>query len=466
MRGATWILAALAAVSCRSAGPDADEVLGMVWAHPDAPAPAPYSEPVDPDRIWTLDAILARIARANPDLAAARARVAAAEAARREAERAWIPVLTAGQSYLSTDNPSTAFALRLDQHRISLGPGFDPTPGVTERWRTELRVDLALFEPGRGERTDAASAEARAARLAATAVERRLLNAGVQAWAGLRAAQAMARVTERSVRLVEERLRQTRERAAAGAALEADVLRLEARLANARQRAQQAALAVRHASSALQALMGLHGQVPLRLADEPDVRIAAGLPRDRAAAIAHARAHRLDLRALAERMIARGHELAAARSGYLPRLIAFGAYDLDGRDLRFDTDLDSYTAGVALEWRLSATTAPRIDRARAARQQARARLAGAVTAVSREVADALAALATAEHNVELARAARRAAEEAFRIMAARQDAGAATVTDVLEAETARDQAAVGEVAAEAELVAARARFAASVGEVR
>ena len=161
---------------------------------------------------WTLAQLLSEIERANPTLAVAEANLAEARAAQREARATRWPELTFAAGYVATDEPAQAFGLLLDQRELTLGPGFDATPGTIENWRTGLRVDWPLFVPGWSQGVAAAEAGLAASELAREAAARRVLNAGVQAWLGLAAARALARVAAESVTVVEQRLAITRTR--------------------------------------------------------------------------------------------------------------------------------------------------------------------------------------------------------------------------------------------------------------
>lgn len=440
-------------------------------ARPDAAAPdaSGTSGPApSAPASWTLDAVLAEIARANATLGAARARLEEARAAKREAVATYYPELSLGFDYLSTDNPAQAFAVLLNQEELTLGPGFDPTPGSTDNWRKEVRLDWPLFAPGRREARHAALAGEEAAQLAAEAVERRLLNAGLQAWLGLGAARALADVAHESVAVVETRLEETRLRHAEGAALRSDVLRLEVRLAAARQDAARAELAVRGAESALNHLMGRGAGEPLSIEDDDPAALAIGatLPDELEALVALAETERRDLEATAHRVRALGLQRSATGARRLPQLQAFATYDVDGPDPAVDWDLDSYTVGVGLRLPLSARTGARVRQAEATERVAREELRELALAVTQEVRDAWEALGVAEETLALSEAAVGAAEEAYRIVAEAQDAGGATVTDVLEAEDARKAARVRAVAARAGVNIARAKLVAATGGVR
>lgn len=417
------------------------------------------------DQPWRLGEVLERIASGSPTLGQALARIDQARAAVRETRASYAPELSLQVDFVATDDPAQAFALLLNQERLSLGPAFDPTPGSTRNWREQVRLDWPLFAPGRSQAHAAAREGELAARAQGEAIEKRLLNAGVQSWLALRAALELERVARESIAAVEQRLEQTRVRAREGAALQADVLRLEVRVAASRDEAARAQFSVARARNALAALMDVRAEELLRV-DSAPVEVGAGLESELGALLERARRERADLTALAHRV--RTAELAssAREAERLPSLGLFASYAFDDQDLRLDSDLDKYLVGVGLRLPLSARTGPRIEGARAQERVAALELRSLELEIEREVRDAWAEEAAAQQSLALAQSAIQAAEEAFRVLSLAQDAGGATVTDVLEAQDALNLAKVRGVAAGAGVQLARARLVAAIGGVQ
>jgi outer membrane protein TolC len=266
---------------------------------------------------------------------------------RDEASASWLPELSAGIDWTITDQPSMAFGMLLDQHAIDFGSGFDATPGSTENWRKDVRLEWALFAPGRSAASDAAGEGEIAAELADQAVERRLVNAGIQGWVGLRAARALEDVAREAVAVVERRLVQTRTRHAEGAALRSDVLRLEVSLSAAKQDVVRAGQVVRETQSSVNVLMGRDADAPLA-ADVEEIVLGLGLPEGLDALTTLAGDQRAELRSAAHRVRMLTFQSEAARALHLPFLQAFARYGWDGEDPGSDTDLDSYAAGLSL----------------------------------------------------------------------------------------------------------------------
>jgi outer membrane protein len=182
--------------------------------------------------------------------------------------------------------------------------------------------------------------------------------------------------------------------------------------------------------------------------------------------IAMALVQRRDLHAAQQEVQRLEHESTASDRSGGARVTAFGAYDVDGHDLNLDTDLDSYTLGIGLSVPLSKRTSARRATSRAQLMGARAQLQSLSLQIQGQVSNAGEVLRVARVQLQLATSAVSTAEEAYRILAAAQDAGGATVTDVLEAEDARRRARVARVAAEFNVQISQAQLAKAVGLFR
>ncbi len=454
----------------------ADHELAQVWmgTQPKVPTTSgtkdPHSHPgaeglPRTQQGWTLEMVLRRIQAANPNLAIAETHIQEARAAISEAKAAYLPTLTLSETYFSSNNPGRAFWTLLNQHRLSLGPSFDATPGATENWRTEVRAQWALFAPGRREGQRGAREARRSAEAMRRFVERRLLNAGVQAFEGLIAAQDLAQVIRESVGVVSERLQTTKERRDQGLALEVDVLRLRTRLAKAKQEAQSADLAAKQAEAALNHLMGLRADSPLVIASR-DIGVLETLPPTLNQAIRRARAERGDLRAASHRVLMRNWEKKGNKAARLPSLVAFGAYDIDARDPDLDAYYDSYEAGVALSWKLDPAVGPKIRKAMARLRRERERLRGLLLDAAKEVRMAWDNLQVAKSQLALASEGAKTAGEAWRLISSAYDNGGATLTDLLEAVNARKTARTRKSAAEAAVRIAKLRLIGAMGGVK
>ena len=103
---------------------------------------------------------------------------------------------------------------------------------------------------------------------------------------------------------------------------------------------------------------------------------------------------------------------------------------------------NNWAAGVTLSWNLlsSVSESPQVAAARHRLEQKRRRVAAIESAMALEVHRALIELRAAQQQVLAAQTAESQSEEGLRILKNRYDAGLATMTDLLSAETARSNA--------------------------
>ena len=103
---------------------------------------------------------------------------------------------------------------------------------------------------------------------------------------------------------------------------------------------------------------------------------------------------------------------------------------------------NNWSAGITLRWNLFAggSDAAQLEAARQRLEQKRRQISAMDSAMALEVRRALIQYRAAEQQVEAAQAAEAQSEEGLRILRNRYDAGLATMTDLLSAETARSSA--------------------------
>jgi len=393
-----------------------------------------------------------------------RASAALVEAARADADRvrdARMPTLSLAARGVRTDEPMTAFGLRLDQGRIGVAD-FDPRrlndPAAIGGVGGGVTVSVPVFMGGRllaGERAAGAAARAEAA----DDVRRRMevAVAVVEAYFGAQAAEEGVRYAEDLVAHAAETERILRERNAQGLALDADLARASAFRAQAQ--AERAAAEQRRASvrSSLALLAGDDAAAaelatPLSAPEPRAAGAGPGAPEDRP-----------DLRAARLRREAARSGVAAARGALLPALFAQASAETM-RASHLDTGASWTTIGLLLRWDLSLADADAVRAASARARAAEQALAWREREAGREVAEADRAVDTASARVRAAAEAVSASESARALRAARHRLGLLPLTDVLDAEAGLAGARALLLASRLDARVSRARLALALNQ--
>ena len=428
------------------------------------PRAADSTGPVSIQGPLTEATVLRALVRNNPSLAALEGKVRAADAAVDQVRASFYPVLDANVNYLRADAPSAYFFKRIDARKLQFqGTDFND-PGAFSDVEAGLNLRWNLYAGGRDQlRSWAAEVGAESVRAQLTALKNHLASQALLSMVHVRLARALAAAHEQSVRSVEAQIAEARIRVEGGTLLRSDLLSLQVRLAEAKERRIRSQLAERRAETALRELLDLPADTALDIPDES--HLVPDLPADAEAALEKAWTTREDLRAARLLVKARRMEVEAAARAWLPTI------DLQARlyGNTAETSLDfgdaDWTVGLGLGYRVAdgGARSAALQRARGALDAALAESRRLEASAARQVRDAWLAITEAEQRLEVARTALAAAEESFRLVTAQYEGGAATITRYLEAESQRTGAKAREIAARLDLEAARIGAAGALG---
>lgn len=428
-------------------------------AAPEHVAPA-IEKPAGP---LTLERAVELCLRNNPDVQAAAERVEIARGAIDEAVSSYWPVLQFVESFTMVDRPSQAFAFRLDQGRFSLASDI-PDPGITTDWRTGLGASLTLYDGGRRRaRVQASVAEAQSAAAEAERVRRDLALEVARAYVTVLKARETASDQEKSLKTLEQHLRITEAREAAGAARRSDVLAVRVRVAETREARIAASNAAERALAGLRFLLGLDVDDPVELSGPVP---ADERPRgDLGSLLDLAKARRWELVRAAKEVEAAEARLREALASYHPDVTLFGGFGFDAKNPA-QFEYGNWNWGFSFVKDLfDILRAPhRVRQAAAARDAAHAAARKALLGVQLDVKNALLDGEESDARCEVAAQAVELAEETLRLVEAEYREGAATITKLLDAELALTQARTRRSAAAHDRAFSRIALAHAVGE--
>jgi outer membrane protein TolC len=273
-------------------------------------------------------------------------------------------------------------------------------------------------------------------------------------------ARGSAEIAQKAVERTQARLQDARSSFTVGVISKADLLRIEALVANTETTLSRAKSLVELTT----------GQLAILMQDwHPNYKVGEAIPQpssipentepvDHLVAEAHAR--RLEVRAVDESARAYHRAASATRTGALPRVDATGDITYANPNPRYfpatQTWNTTWSVGVAATWTLGdafiqSAAARELD---ANAEAAEARRIDLRAAIANEVLSSYLDLARARENYGQQGVALAAAEEAYRVTTDLFRAGRATGTDLIESENELLNAKLGEINARIDLTIA------------
>ena len=388
---------------------------------------------------WTLERALEFALGGNPDARLAQQRIVAAQAGLEQANAAFWPRLQLQSSYTRTDNPMMAFGSILNQRDLSSSMDFNNVPDVDD-YNVKSLLTVPLYTGGKSMAGHkAAKAGVEAARHDNEAVRNMLGYEVVRAFHTVLKTRRFIEAAEGSVKAFEKNLAIAKRRADAGAMLKSEVLDFEVRLAQAREELIRARNANALALRTLRNLIGVESG-EFSVADRAPAGVAPNTGDF---------SGRAELASSRHRERAAEEQVRAARSGYLPRVSAFGSADYD-YGWRMSHGGGSYTAGLMLQWDLwdGHLTRGKVREARSNVESAREQQRKIRLAIELEVEQAQLELKTADERLAVTGQVVTQAAESASLTRSRFEQGLALATQLIDAETALTMARVRRAEAE------------------
>lgn len=358
------------------------------------------------------------------------------------------------------------------QQRVYLPDGIAPpgatvpdTVGPLNDWDAHVRGHWTLLDSGdRRARLRAANANLGVAQADAARMFQDIALAVYRAWFRYGSDVELYGVARDSVARAEDHLRLADVRYAAGDVPEVDVLRARVEAANARVYLVRAENELDIARGNLNTAMGLPVEGSLRLVKETNSPVA---PEEinLASAFDQAVRNRPVLRSGLMRVAAARHKVDGALSTFGPSVFADGSYGF--RDNDFFPQDEEWSARLGFAWPIftGLSSVRELRRARAELSKEEAALERQVQDVRQDVWFYYTRIREAGELIRTAKVMVANARESLRSVRERYQAGAAPMTDLLDAETALSRAQATLVQAEGDQRIAQASFRWAVGDL-
>ncbi len=412
--------------------------VAMILAALTAPA-AGAEEPL------TLAQALARALEHNPELAVDAPEREAAAADLAASRAGYLPRVDFEQSYTGGNNPVYVFGTLLTQRRFTAANfalSSLNNPDAIDNVQTRFSAQGTIWDFGRTrQRVEGARLGVEMTDRSHDDHVRQVLLGTLDAYYSVSLARENWDAARVSLDSAESIVRQAQSRVQAGMAVEADLLRGQVYLASARQREIEARGQLDIGRARLNRLMGAALDAPQ--GDTASLK-PSSLPAPNESALrAEQQKHRPDYLGLLAQKEQAEVEVRSRRAEYLPAVGGFAAWEIDNPSLH-NYGGNNWSAGLSLRWNLFAggSDASRLEAARRRLEGVQRRLAAMESAMALEIHSAMVQFHSAEQQVQEARAAEAQGEEGLRILKNRYEAGLATMTDLLSAESQRAAARV------------------------
>lgn len=366
----------------------------------------------------------------NTELRLSRNNTLQAIAQYHQSDAAFLPQINLSYTALNTDNPLNAFAFKLQQASITQND-FNPMllnkPGNTTNYNTQANIQQPLINLDMWLMRKAAKSQIEIAQLQQERVGAYVALKTQMTFMQLQLAYEVVKVLEEAVQTADAMYRFTESRYKQGYLQKSDLLNAEVHLKTAQTQLAAAKSGIKDQSDALSLLMNKPlGAVylvdSLRTWEKP---ADTSLPEDRQ-----------DFRAMRKAMEAQQNMVQSAYLGFVPRINAFGNYQLNDKKMTGFGN-NSYLVGVQLNWNLFPANSlfNTAKRMRLQREQTELQLEQMKASNEKELENAKRRIADADYQIVQSRTAVAQATEALEIIRNRYSQGLAGSTDLLMAQT-------------------------------
>jgi outer membrane protein len=394
------------------------------------------------DRLTLAEAV-SRALENNPDLAVDEPGLQAAHSEFKAARAGYLPRLDFEQSYLAGDNPVFVFGTLLTQRRFTVGNFALPSlndPSSVDNLQTRATVQQSIWDFGRtSDRREQARLGIQLADQSHVDHTRQVVLAVFDGYYSASLARTALETAQLALRSAESMNAQAKARVESGVSVEADYLRSQVYFSETKQQEIRAQGRLEIAQAQLNRLMGRSLGEPVGMTAPLEFRNIS-LPSEEVL-LSEQKQRRPDYQNLLTELRQAEVAVRLKQKEYLPSLGGYATWEADNPSFN-DYGGSNWAAGITLRWNLFAGGADsaQLQANRHRLEQKRRQIAAMESAMALEIRKARIEYRAAEQQVMAARAAEAQSEEGLRILRNRYDAGLATMTDLLSAETARSSA--------------------------
>ncbi|MGB3343569.1 MAG: TolC family protein [Aequorivita sp.] len=376
--------------------------------------------------------VLEKVMQQNNKLRIGEQEVLSAKGDYNQTNAIFLPNISASHTGMATTNPLMAFGFKLNQEIVTPAD-FDPdklnNPSQINMFATKFEVQQPLINVDGIFQRKAARAKWEAVRMQLARSGDYISLETEKAYMQLQLAYKSVEVLKTALQAAEENLRLANNSFKQGYLQQSDVLTVQVRVTEVQNQLQYAKSNVINASEYLSVMMNEEIAGVLKPTDS--LTIASELAIDRSLSDSRA-----DIQAMGFVAEAYRQNYKADKMSFLPRLNAFGSYELYD-DQIFQGDANGYLFGAALTWDIfeGSKRFGKTQKSKAEFNKASLELEQYKSESQLELNKARRMFQDAKNNLKLTELALEQSEEALRIRTNRFKEGLEKTTDLLMAET-------------------------------
>lgn len=393
-----------------------------------------FSIKIEAQEIISIDKseVLSKITERNLSLKISAEEFNKAQADYRQTNAIFLPNITASHTGISTTNPLMAFGSKLNQgilKQADFNPALLNNPTQTQNFATIIKVEQPLVNLDGMYQRKAAKSKMEAMFLQTQRTEDYLTFEVENAYMQLQLAYKAVAVLEKALDAANANKTLAENSFKQGYLQRADVLNVEVRVTEVQNQLQQAKSNVQNASNYVSFLMNDDTYVQYKPSDDLYVNVTSmdefSISENRS-----------DIKAMQLSTEAYADMNKADKMAFLPRLNAFGSYELYDNKI-FQADANGYLVGAQLSWDIfqGSKRFGKAQKSKAEFEKSKFEYSQYVSKSKLELNKAKRMLIDAENKLNLSKLALAQSDESLRIRTNRFKEGLEKTADLLTAET-------------------------------
>ena len=381
----------------------------------------------------SLDEVLTKVQDANTNIKISSLEVAAAKADYGMSSAVFLPNVSVSHTGFTTTNPLMAFGSKLNQEILTqedFNPQLLNDPDNIENFATIVSVQQPLINVDGFFKRKAAKSTFQAKELQLQRTRDYINFEGQNAYMQLQLAYKVVEVLEKADETAQANKKLTKDYFDQGLIQKADWLQAQVRASEVNNQLQQAKSNVKNASDYLTFLM--QGDQVLQYKPENELIAMVSEAETGEGSLEN----RADIKAMQKAAEAYKANYRAEKMTFLPRLNAFGSYELYDQDV-FQTNAKGYTVGASLSWDVfkGAQRFAQTKKGKANADKAEIQLTEYKAKSNMELERTKRLLVDAKNRLESSELALEQSKESLQIRTNRFKEGLEKTTDLLMAET-------------------------------